>query len=295
MSNPNPSPTPSPAPTPTPTPAPPPAPSAEQTAQQYVHERLEQARRSLRRTRVVSIVVVLAVLVYMGFVTATIRERLAPESAAELAVGVINDQVQEKGALIADRIRAEAPRFIRQLPDYALQQLPVFRAELELQFEQDLLGFAKKTSHALEVHLDVFLGTHEKEIRDFIKNTQDEKSTQALGAALQKELVAYLNDKSDGESIQDKIDAALELLNKTASHLDRLAKAPDLTDDEKRARRAIAVALKKVDWDLAHKHRENVEKLDKKSQTPAKTDPTVPVKTIPAAPPKADPAPPKKD
>ena len=289
MSNPNPSPTPSPAPTP------PPAPTAEQTAQQYVHERLEQARRSLRRTRIVSIIVVLAVLAYMGVVTATIRERLAPESAAEMTVGVINDQVQEKGTVISDRIRAEAPRFIRQLPDYALEQLPIFRAELELQFEQDLLGFAKKTSHALEVHLDLFLSTHEAEIRAFVKDTQEEKSTKVLGAALQKELIAYLNDKSDGESIQDKIDAALELLNKTASHLDRLAKAPDLTDDEKRARRAIAVALKKVDWDLAHKHRENLEKLDKKSETPAKTDSTVPAKTIPAAPPKADPAPPKKD
>jgi hypothetical protein len=60
---------------------------AEQVAIRYIEEQLEKARRSLRRTRTVCILIVLLILGYMSFVTVAIRNRLLrPEAAAEMAV-----------------------------------------------------------------------------------------------------------------------------------------------------------------------------------------------------------------
>ncbi len=87
---------------------------------------------------------------------------------------------------------------------------------------------------------------------------------------LQKEILAYLPDKRDGESIQEKIDEALATLDKGAIQIERLAKGSNLTDEEKRTRRAIAVLLKKMDWDLIQKQRERLEKLENKKPKTAK-------------------------
>ncbi len=244
--------------------------TGEQTAQQHLQSQLDQARRSFQRTRTVSVILALIVLGYMSFVTSKIRESLAPESAAELAVGIMTDQVKEKGDIISARLRTEVPRFVRQLPEYALSQLPVFRADLEAEFEQDFTSYCKETSAAFETRLDHFLDTHQKEIKEFIANAQDDKAVKILGDDLQKELIAYLKDKSDGESIQEKIDESLAMLNKAATQIERLAKANNLTEEEKRTRRAIAVLLKKMDWDLIQKQRENLEKLENKKPKAAK-------------------------
>lgn len=248
------------------------SPTGEQTAQQYLQAQLDQARRSLRNTIRASVIVAMIVLGYMSFVTAGIRERLAPESAAELAVGIMTDQVKEKGDIISSRLRAEVPRLVRQLPEYALSQLPVLRADLESEFERDFTSYCKETSQAFETRLDHFLDTHQKDIKEFINNAQDEKAVKILGEDLQKELIAYIKDKSEGESIQEKIDESLAMLNKTANHLERLAKANNLTDEEKRTRRAVAVLLKKVDWDQIQKQRENLEKLENKKPKTAITN-----------------------
>jgi len=243
--------------------------ASEQSAQQYLQGQLDQARRSLKRTRTVSIVVALFVLGYMSFVTTSIREKLAPESAADLAVGILTDQVKEKGDILSSRLRAEVPRLVRQLPEYALNQLPVFRADLEEEFERDFAHYCRETSQAFETRLDHFLDEHQKAIKEFINNAQDEKTVKLLGEDLQKEVLAYLRDKSEGESIKEKLDEALATLNRAANHLERLAKATNLTDEEKRTRRAIAVLLKKMDWDQIQKQRENLEKLENKKPKPA--------------------------
>lgn len=72
------------------------------------------------------------------------------------------------------------------------------------------------------------------------------------------------------------------MLNKAAIQLDRLAKANNLTEEEKRTRRAIAVLLKKMDWDQIQKQRENIEKLENKK--PKATKPTVSTSTVSPAP-----------
>ena len=51
-------------------------------------------------------------------------------------------------------------------------------------------------------------------------------------------------------SIKDKIDKSLDALKKMEGQMDRLANATDLTSQEKKTRRAIAIIAKTVDKNI---------------------------------------------
>ncbi|MBC8002263.1 MAG: hypothetical protein H7X97_06715, partial [Opitutaceae bacterium] len=120
---------------------------------------------------------------------------------------------------------------------------------------------AKLTASQIEKSIDLFLETAKDDIKTVLKDAQDIATVRQLGPALEKEMLSYLKSREAGqESLQDKFDHALVDLDKVAARVERLAKATDLTPEEKRARRAIAVLLKKADWEGAVEDAKDVAK-----------------------------------
>ncbi|MBI3192129.1 MAG: hypothetical protein HYZ36_05630, partial [Pedosphaera parvula] len=63
-----------------------------------------------------------------------------------------------------------------------------------------------------------------------------------------QELMGYLEEKPEGgESIKEKLDTSLDALKRIDKQMERLATAKDLTPQEKKTRRAIAIVSKKLD------------------------------------------------
>lgn len=224
----------------------------EQIATQYVIDQLQAARASLRNTQIVAVVLILAIIGYMSWVTIGLRAEFEPKEAAKNAKGIIAIQVNQHAQEFADRIKKVVPGFVAQFPDYVLKQLPVYRAELEAKINADIVDYSKKTSQEMATHLDHFFTEHQDKIKELLHTAQDVQTVRLMGPDLEAEILGYLKEKtSDGESIQQKFDHSLAALERVSTQLNHLATAGDLTPNEKRLRQAIAVLMKKADWDAA--------------------------------------------
>ncbi len=231
---------------------PPAAASNEQLAVTYVHEQLEKTRASLRTTQIVCVILVVIVVAYMGYVSAALRKEVEPKAAAKNALRIITIQVNEHATDVAEQIKKVVPNFVAQLPHYLTNQFPVFRANVESKVTSDLVTYSKSTSQELTKHLDHFLEAHKEKIGQFLKQSQDIETVRLMGPDLEAEILEYLKEKgTDGESVQDKFNHSLANLEHISTRLDRLAHATDLTPNEQKVRRAVAVLLKKADWESA--------------------------------------------
>ena len=231
---------------------PPASSSSEQLAVNYVHEQLEKTRASLRTTQIVCLILIVIVVAYMGYVSTALRKEVEPKAAAKNALRIITIQVNEHATDVAEQIKKVVPSFVAQLPHYLTNQFPVFRANVESRVTADLVTYAKSTSQELTKHLDHFLEAHKEKIGQFLKDGQDLETVRQMGPDLEADILEYLKEKGpDGESVQDKFNHSLANLEKISTHLDRLAYASDLTPNEQKVRRAVAVLLKKADWESA--------------------------------------------
>ena len=70
-----------------------------------------------------------------------------------------------------------------------------------------------------------------------------------LATDIEQELMSYLEEKPEGggESIKAKLDSSLDALKRIEKQMDRLANGKDLTPQEKKTRRAIALISRKLD------------------------------------------------
>ena len=230
-------------------------------AVQYVNDQLQKSAESLKRTRIVGVVVIVIVVAYMSFVTRGLVQYFEPASAATLAKGAIAERVTESADTLSRQLQDEVPHWLGQLPDFALKQLPIARLEIESKIEKTLSDNAKLTAGQIEKQIDLFLETSKDDIKTVLKDGQSLENVRHLGPELEKVMLSYLKARDAGqESIQDKFDHALADLDKVSARIERLAKATDLTPEEKRARRAIAVLLKKADWEGAHQAAKEVAK-----------------------------------
>ena len=219
-------------------------------AVQYVNDQLQKSAESLKRTRIVGVVLIVIVLAYMSFVTRGLMQYFEPASAANIAMGAISERVTDSAEDLSKQLQSGVPNWLGQLPDFALKQIPIARLEIESRIEKTLTDSAKLTASQLEKTVDLFLETSKDDIKTVLKDSQNIEVVRQLGPQLEKEMLSYLKARDAGqESIQDKFDHALADLDKVAARVERLAKATDLTPEEKRARRAIAVLLKKADWE----------------------------------------------
>ncbi|HVF10010.1 MAG TPA: hypothetical protein VNA16_04360 [Abditibacteriaceae bacterium] len=237
---------------PDPTPVPVPVtPAGEAVAENYVADQLRSARAGLQQTRIIAILLMVFVVGYLSYVTIRFQQSLRPEAAAQIANGIIIQQVEDKGPELAEQTKQRVLALIAGLPDYAKEQLPQYRTALEHQIETDLERHCKATSELLGDHLDQFLEENQDKIKEILTTSQDKEAVQQLGDDLEQQLMEYLKEKpSGGESMQEQIDKSLRALHEVEGTVRRLANAKNLTPQERKTRRAIALIAKSAEAEL---------------------------------------------
>lgn len=224
-----------------------PTPPADSISEQYILDELAKSKISLNRTRLFSIVSLVAAVVYMSVITVNLGQFLRPAQAAELARGLIAQKVEDQGPDIAAQFKQQVPVLIAQAPDYAMQQMPVYRQNLEDQFDKDLTTNLAAGSDQLDKNMDDYMHTHKDEVKSVLASGADPAAVKSLGDGVTQEFLSSLKTTQvNGESIQSKFDSSLEALTAVQKKMDRLANARDLTPQEKKTRHAIAIMTKTI-------------------------------------------------
>lgn len=218
------------------------APSGEGVAENYITRELAQARKAMRNTAIIGSLFTLGVLAYMGYLTARFRDELSPQRAAQTATGVISEKVEEQADQLSEQIKTQVPQLIAQAPDYAKKQIPIYRERLETQIASDLQTHCDDAAKQMDGQLDDFLTQNKTQIASLLKDGQNPQAVKQLGAALQQEFfVSLKKTKINGESAQSKLDQTLTSLREINTRMTRLAANQNLTPQEKKTRRAIAI------------------------------------------------------
>jgi hypothetical protein len=221
------------------------------TAERYIAAELQKARASLRISQISSVLLVLILGGYVSYLTTHFRNQLEPHAAAEIADGLIMQQVNDNGPELTSQIKQRIPEFIEKTPDYALEQMPKYRETLADRVENDLNKYCQSTSDSLGRQLDTFLDDHKDQIKGMLTSGNDPAQVKQVGDGLKQTLIAYIKDKpAGGESVGEQIDKSLTQLEEVKKRVHRLATAKDLTTQEQKARHAIAVLTNGID---AHK------------------------------------------
>jgi hypothetical protein len=232
-----------------------PLPPAGTVSEQYILDELAKSKISLNRTRIFSIIALVVTAAYMGFITVNLGQFLRPAQAAELAQGLIAQKVQEQGPDIAAQFKQQVPILIAQAPDYAMQQLPVYRQNLEDQFDKDLTTNLASGSVQLDKNLDDYMTTHKDEVKSVLVAGADPAAVKQLGDGVTQEFLGSLKTTQiNGESIQSKFDSSLEALTAVQKKMDRLANNSNLTPQEKKTRHAIAIMTKTINRHMPALH-----------------------------------------
>ena len=218
------------------------------SAEQFLTAELAAARASLKRTQVIGLIVLVVIVAYMGVVTLKIRESLVPTQAAELANAFIAERVRTQADELSEQVKRQLPAWVAGLPDYVIKQLPAYRLELEKQVESSLKNHGLKVTQELGSKLDAFLQANIVQVKAILKAGQDRSEFAKLEPEIDRFLGDYLNQRLGGEeSLQAKLDKTLHALRDIKKMTDRLATAPDLTPQEKKARHAIAIIGRTAD------------------------------------------------
>jgi len=215
----------------------------EDTAARYVHKELAQARKGLMLTQIIGGLSVLGTALYLGYITSTIKKTFEPDAAAQVATGLISEKVNDQAQQLADQAKQRVPELIGQLPDYAIKQMPGYRQQLETQIDSDLNTNMEAASKQLDGHFDSFVSDNKTQIAALLKDGNDKQATRALGTALQGELQKFIKETpvTNGESAQSKLDQTLTALQQVDKQISRLATGKNLSPQEQKMRRAIAV------------------------------------------------------
>lgn len=221
--------------------------SGDTSAAGYIAKQVQQARVGLQRTRIIGLIALLLLGSEMIYITTKFSSSLEAHSAAEIADGMIMQQINDRGPELAGQLKQKIPEYIQQTPDYALKELPKYRATLEDRLEAQLKQYCDKTNDKLNTQLDSYLNDHKDDIKGMIATGNDPALTKKVGLDLKKQLLAYVQEKPQGgDSIQDELDVSLAALQGTAKTMHHLAVAKNLTPQEKQTRHALAVLTSSI-------------------------------------------------
>ncbi len=222
--------------------------SGEPVAEQFVRKELSDARKSLRVTQIVASVLAIGTMIYTTAIGSQLKKTLEPRTAAQVATGLIADQVDTQGPLIAADIRQRIPKLIEEVPDYAIRQLPQYRTALETQVENDMKQHFTSSSKQLGDSFDELLDANKDSISQMLKDGQDAEATKAVGEAMEKEMLEFTGTvELNGETLSTKLDGAYTSLTQVEKRMAKLASNKNLTPQEKKARRAIGILSRTID------------------------------------------------
>ena len=223
------------------------SPGDEGTAANYIANQVIQARTGLQRTRIIGLVGLLLLGGELIYITTKFTASMQPHAAAEIASGLVLQQINDRGPDLANQLKEKIPEYIQQTPDYALKELPKYRVALEDRMESQLTQYCKTTTEKLNTQMDSYLTDHKDDIKGMITTGNDPVLTKKVGQDLKHQFLTYLQAKqTSGESIQDELDTSLAALQGTAKTMHRLAAGKDLTAQEKQTRHALAVLTSSI-------------------------------------------------
>ncbi|RYG26941.1 hypothetical protein EON82_01380 [bacterium] len=222
--------------------------SSDAVAAQYIETALKQGQESLKKTRNVAAGVTVAIVGYLGFVTATFHSNLEPEGAATVATGLAVQRFDELEPTLSSFVHEQVPQAIRQVPDEVIARMPDMREQLEQRVEDDLRAHSEESGKRLSAMIGRFVEEHKDGISTFVKEAQDPAAADALGDALEKEFIAFLHEESiGGTTIAEKLDHTLDALEQVDARTAKLASNKGLTSGERKARHAVALLMHRID------------------------------------------------
>jgi hypothetical protein len=223
-------------------------PASGQVAVDFVATELAQARSSLKKAQIVGIILLLFVGGYMTVLTAKLKPFLTPQGAASTANDLILNQVSERAPMIADDLKKRVPEMVARIPDMVIDKLPEWRTQIEDKVEDTLKSHLTEHSVQFGKHLDLYLANNQQQIGELLQAANDKDKLKVVMTSIEMDVLSFLNEKFDEkESIKEKLDAALAKLTHLEKQMDRLANASDLTPQEKKTRRAIAIIAQKIE------------------------------------------------
>jgi hypothetical protein len=221
--------------------------SSETIAAQYVEAALIKGQETLKTTRIVAAGVTVALVGYLGFVTATFHSNLEPEGAATVATGLAAQRFDDLEPTLTSFVHEQVPQAIRQVPDEVIARMPDMREKLEQRVEDDLRAHSEESSKRLSAMIARFVQEHKDSVNAFVKDAQNPATAEQIGDALEKEFVAYLHEEQiGGSTIAEKLDNALEALEQVDVRTARLASNKHLTSGERKARHAVALLMHRI-------------------------------------------------
>ena len=212
----------------------------------YIAQELPKARKALKRTRIIGLVMVGLVGIYISFISITLVKFFQPREAAQIASGMLVQHIASDGPILALQIEREIPLLIRQVPDYVIHELPGYRQELELALEAELQTHCVALGRDLGKEMDIQIDSHQAELKSLLEHPNDRSVLRTVLPDLDQTLTGFLTADADGKVVQEHITDLANGLKEVEKHMDRLANGSNLTPEEQKARRSLAVLAKAI-------------------------------------------------
>lgn len=220
--------------------------AAGEAAAAYVAQELPKARKALKRTRIIGLVLVGLVGGYISFISLTLVRFFRPREAAQIASGMVIQHIARDGPVLALQIEREIPLLIRQLPDYVIRELPGYRRDVELALEGELQAHCAALGRQLGNQMDERIDSHQSELKSLLEHPNDRAVLRTVLPDLDQTITGFLTADADGKVVQEHITDLAAGLKEIEKHMDRLANGSNLTPEEQKARRSLAVLAKAI-------------------------------------------------
>jgi hypothetical protein len=207
----------------------------------YLAQELPKARQALKRTRIIGVILILLVGAYIGTISAIMVKFFQPKAAAEIASGMLAQHVMNDGPILAAQLEREIPYLIRQLPDYLIGELPVYRKELQQSLETGYETYCNSLSRDLGNQIDQLIDEHQAEIKTLLEDANDRDTIRKTLPDFDKVITDCMKNDPEGQALKEHIDAWATVLKEVEKRMDRLANGKNLTPEEQKARHALAL------------------------------------------------------
>ena len=221
-----------------------PATTGEAAAAAYIAQELPKARKALKRARIIGLVLIGLVGGYISFISVTLVKFFQPREAAQIASGMLVQRIASDGPALALQIERQIPLLIRQLPDYVIQQLPSYRQDVELALETELQAHCAALGKDMGRQMDELFANHQADLKTLLEHPNDRAALRTVLPDLDQTVTGFLTTDADGKVVQEHITDLADGLKEVEKHMDRLANGSNLTPEEKKARRSLAVLAK---------------------------------------------------
>jgi len=210
-------------------------------AAEFLAKELPDAQRTLRRTRLVGVGLILLMGAYFGVISTIMVGFFQPRAAAEVANGMLKEHLVADGPVLLTHVEQQIPKIIHDAPDLLIHEIPAFRQQMQETLAGDCQTYCIALTKEFGTRMDQYIDAHQSEIHTLLENASDRDAIRKALPDFDKYVTDTLLKNSEGQAAKDHIDAWETALNEVDKRVDRLANAQDLSPEELKARHALAI------------------------------------------------------